>query len=82
MGTDEANVRVDPGLNKFLWSRGCRAVPRRVRVRLERKRDEDEEGEGWYTLATYVPVESFKGLHVLRLQAFERLNGHVRGERV
>merc|ERR1719436_630675 len=59
MGTKE--VRVDPGLNKHLWSRGCRAVPRRVRVRLERKRDEDEDGEGWYTEAHHVQVATFKG---------------------
>merc|ERR1719192_2545331 len=66
MGTRE--VRVDPGLNKHLWSRGCRAVPRRVRVRLERKRDEDEDGDGWYTSATHVPVDTFKGLLTTKIE--------------
>merc|ERR1719262_352425 len=62
MGRPDMRIRVDPKPNKHLWSRGCRAVPRRVRVRLERKRDEDDEGEGWYTHATHVPVDTFKGL--------------------
>merc|ERR1719192_2415187 len=66
MGTRE--VRVDPGLNKHLWSRGCRAVPRRVRVRLERRRDEDEDGDGWYTLATHVPVDTFHGLTTQKIE--------------
>merc|ERR1719433_1447382 len=60
MKTDD--VRVHPELNKFLWSHGCRAVPRRVRVRLHRKRDEDEDGDGFYTEATYVPVDTFHEL--------------------
>ena len=34
MGTED--VRVDVGLNKFLWSKGVRNVPYRVRVRLHR----------------------------------------------
>merc|ERR1719219_2309273 len=56
------NVKVEPQLNKFLWSRGCRAVPRRVRVKLSKKRDEDEESEGFYTLAEHVPVSTYHGL--------------------
>eukprot|EP00727_Mastigamoeba_balamuthi_P009716 m51a1_g5367 putative 60S ribosomal protein L31e (151) ;mRNA; f:520442-521027 len=62
MGTRD--VRVDARLNKFLWSKGIRNVPFRVRVRLTRKRSEDAEGNkgAMYTLVTYVPVEGFKGL--------------------
>ena len=37
------DVRVDAGLNKFIWSQGVRNVAKRVRVRLSRKRNEDEE---------------------------------------
>ena len=37
------DVRLDTKLNKYLWSKGVRNVPFRVRVRLARKRNEDEE---------------------------------------
>lgn len=61
MGTPD--VRVDTTLNKFLWSKGVRNVPYRVRVRLSRKRNEDEDAaDKLYTLVTHVPVASFKGL--------------------
>lgn len=39
------DVRVDSKLNKFIWSKGVRNVPFRVRVRLSRKRNEDEEAK-------------------------------------
>eukprot|EP01090_Pellita_catalonica_P001518 TRINITY_DN1126_c0_g1_i3.p1 TRINITY_DN1126_c0_g1~~TRINITY_DN1126_c0_g1_i3.p1 ORF type:complete len:118 (+),score=20.91 TRINITY_DN1126_c0_g1_i3:64-417(+) len=61
MGT--ADVRIDVSLNKYIWSKGVRNVPYRVRVRLSRKKNEDEDAtEKMYTLATWVPVTSFKGL--------------------
>lgn len=61
MGT--VDVRVDTRLNKFLWSKGIRNVPYRVRVRLSRKRNEDEDSPNkLYTLVTYVNVATFKGL--------------------
>uniref|UniRef100_A0A7S1WL14 60S ribosomal protein L31 n=1 Tax=Alexandrium catenella TaxID=2925 RepID=A0A7S1WL14_ALECA len=57
------DVRVDTKLNKFIWSKGIRNVPTRVRVRLSRKRNEDEEAkEKTFTLCQHVPVESFKNL--------------------
>lgn len=37
------DVRVEPELNKFIWSKGVRNVPYRVRVKLSRRRNEDEE---------------------------------------
>merc|ERR1711903_77133 len=43
MGTED--VRVDVKLNKYLWSKGIKAVPFRVRVRLARKRNDDEEAK-------------------------------------
>lgn len=62
MGTED--VRVDVKLNKFIWSKGVRNVPRRVRVRLARLRNEDEDAkEKMYTLVTHVPVASYKKLH-------------------
>ena len=61
MGTSD--VRIDTRLNKFLWSKGIRNVPYRVRVRLARKRNEDEDSVNkLYTLVTYVNVATFKGL--------------------
>mmetsp|Transcript_27081 Transcript_27081/g.31242 ORF Transcript_27081/g.31242 Transcript_27081/m.31242 type:complete len:118 (+) Transcript_27081:71-424(+) len=56
-----SDVRVDTKLNQFLWSNGIRNVPYRVRVRFSRQRNDDEEsGDKFFTLAQYVPVESFK----------------------
>lgn len=49
------DVRVDQNLNKFVWSKGVRNVPYRVRVKLTRKRNPDEGAEEkMYTLAEYV----------------------------
>uniref|UniRef100_A0A7R9WA07 60S ribosomal protein L31 n=1 Tax=Pseudictyota dubia TaxID=2749911 RepID=A0A7R9WA07_9STRA len=57
------DVRVDPTLNKFIWSKGVRNVPYRVRVRLSRKRNDDDESEDkYYTLVSHVEVSTFKGL--------------------
>ena len=54
MGTQD--VRVDPGLNRFIWSNGIRSLPRRVRVRFNRKKNDDEEAkEKFYTLAQHIP---------------------------
>eukprot|EP00382_Lankesteria_abbotti_P004871 CAMPEP_0113847322 /NCGR_PEP_ID=MMETSP0372-20130328/1805_1 /TAXON_ID=340204 /ORGANISM="Lankesteria abbotti" /LENGTH=120 /DNA_ID=CAMNT_0000816577 /DNA_START=38 /DNA_END=400 /DNA_ORIENTATION=+ /assembly_acc=CAM_ASM_000359 len=57
------DVRIDPKLNKFVWNKGVRFLPKRVRVRMVRKRTEDEDmNEKFFTVVQYVPVESFKGL--------------------
>jgi large subunit ribosomal protein L31e len=62
------DVRIDTKLNKFLWSKGIRNVPFRVRVRLSRKKSEDEDAkEKMYTLVTHVPVTSYKGLGTLNV---------------
>lgn len=63
MGTTD--VRVDVKLNKYLWSRGVRNVPKRVRVRIARKRNEDEDAkEELYSFVTVAdfPVEGRSGL--------------------
>lgn len=61
MGT--ADVRLDTQLNKEVWRKGVRNVPRRLRVRLSRRRNEDEDAkEPLYTLVTAVKVPTFKGL--------------------
>ncbi|KAI9206749.1 ribosomal protein L31e-domain-containing protein [Polychytrium aggregatum] len=61
MGTTD--VRLDPSLNKHLWSHGVKTVPHRLRVRLARKRNDAEDAkEKFYTYVTPVVVASFKGL--------------------
>ncbi|RDX45822.1 60S ribosomal protein L31, partial [Lentinus brumalis] len=68
MGTSD--VRVDPKLNQALWAQGIKSVPHRIRVKLERKRNDEENAkEKLYTYATYVPVESFKGLETVVVDA-------------
>lgn len=58
-----SDVRVDPRLNKAVWGKGIRNVPRRIRVRLQRMRNDAENAkEKLYTLVTVVPVQNFKGL--------------------
>jgi len=61
MGTKD--VRIQTELNKYVWKKGIKNVPTRVRVRLSRKINDDEEAEEkLYTLAQLLEVESFKGL--------------------
>ncbi|KAL9681274.1 hypothetical protein QQ045_013056 [Rhodiola kirilowii] len=43
MGTKD--VRVDVKVNKAIWSKGIRSVPRRIRVRIARKRNDDEDAK-------------------------------------
>ncbi|GJE86354.1 60S ribosomal protein L31 [Phanerochaete sordida] len=68
MGTQD--VRVDPKLNQAIWAQGIKSVPHRIRVKLERKRN-DEEGakEKLFTYASYVIVDSFKGLETTVVEA-------------
>ncbi|OMO69792.1 Ribosomal protein L31e [Corchorus capsularis] len=60
MGT--IDVRVDVKLNKHVWSRGIRSVPRRARVRIARKRKDAKED--LYSLVTVsdIPPQGFNGL--------------------
>ncbi|KAI9286106.1 ribosomal protein L31e-domain-containing protein [Umbelopsis sp. AD052] len=61
MGT--ADVRLDPSLNKAVWSHGIKKVAHRIRVRIARKRNDDEDAkEKLYSYVSFVPVTSFKGL--------------------
>merc|ERR1712183_52561 len=70
MGTPD--VRIDTGLNKYVWSCGVRNVPRRARVRLARRRNEDEDSANkLYTLVTVVKVDSFKKLQTLTVDESE-----------
>jgi len=64
-----SDVRIEVGLNKYIWSAGIKNVPKRLRVRLSRKRNEDEKAkEKLYTLVSHVPGES-KGLETVTVEA-------------
>ncbi|VDN51472.1 unnamed protein product [Dracunculus medinensis] len=70
MGTKD--VRVDTRLNKFIWSRGVKNVPFRVRVRLSRRRNDDEDSpHRLYTLVSHVPVTTFKKLTTVNVDSEE-----------
>merc|ERR1711903_261400 len=64
MGTSD--VRLDVKLNKYVWGRGIKNVPHRVRVRLARKRNDDEDAKE--KLVTLVPVDTFKGLETVTVE--------------
>ncbi len=56
------DVRVDADVNKFVWSKGVRNVPFRVRVRLERRRNEEEDGaDKMVTFVEFVDVAPLEG---------------------
>ena len=40
LGTSD--VRLDVNLNKHIWSRGIRHVPKRIRLKMSRRLNEDE----------------------------------------
>ncbi len=57
--------RIDASLNNYLWSRGIKGVPKRVRVLISRKVAEQGENASkrkhLYTVITHVPTEDFSG---------------------
>lgn len=64
------DVRLEPRLNKAVWSKGIRNVQRRIRVRFSRRRNEEEGAkEKFYTYVTFVPVEDFSGLQTEIVEA-------------
>ncbi|CAL8099516.1 unnamed protein product [Orchesella dallaii] len=68
MGTQD--VRIEETVNKQVWSRGVRNVPFKLRVKLERRRNDDEDSvHKLYTIVSFVPVASFKGLQTLNAES-------------
>merc|ERR1712022_101167 len=66
---DTEDCIIDQGLNKFMWSKGVKNVPYRVRVKISKKRHETDEGsEKFYTTVEHVPVAgTYKGLQTLNV---------------
>ena len=63
-----SDVRIDTGLNKFVWSTGVKNVAKRIRVRLSRKRNDDEDAkEKLYTLVSHIPGP-VKGLETTTIE--------------
>ncbi|KAH8870154.1 hypothetical protein MN116_005706 [Schistosoma mekongi] len=70
MGTED--VRIGVRLNQFIWSKGVRNVPYRVRVRLARKANKDADSvHKFYTLVTYVPCTNFKWTQIINVESAE-----------
>merc|ERR1712180_195061 len=68
MGTPD--VRIDVSLNKVVWSKGVRNVPRRARIRLARRHNDDEDStHKLYTLVSAVKVDTFKGLQTVAVES-------------
>ncbi len=59
-----ADVRLDVKLNRAVWSKGVKNVPRRLRIQISRRRnDDDEAGEEMYSYVTAIETpEGFGGL--------------------
>ncbi|KAH9601582.1 Ribosomal protein L31e [Trypanosoma melophagium] len=56
--------RIDASLNTYIWHKGVKGVPGRVRVHVERKSETLEGGKRkhFYTVISNVPVSTFKNL--------------------
>ena len=56
-------MRIDTQLNRHMWSKGCRNVPRMVRIRVSRQKNEDEDAkQPFFSMVQLLEVESFAGL--------------------
>lgn len=67
MGTSD--VRLDPGLNKAVWSNGIRSVPPKVRLFIQRRKHEDEEKQGkFYSVVNNIVVGEFSKLKTKRVE--------------
>uniref|UniRef100_A0A7S2FCF4 60S ribosomal protein L31 n=1 Tax=Pycnococcus provasolii TaxID=41880 RepID=A0A7S2FCF4_9CHLO len=59
------DVRVDVKLNKDVWRRGIRNVPKKFRIRIDRKRNDDEDAKEEhysYVTSAELPPEGFSFL--------------------
>jgi len=63
MGTRD--VRLDPMLNKEVWSRGIKGVPYRLRIRISRKRNDEEGADALFSYVQAVNVKNPKGMQTV-----------------
>ncbi|KAK8825975.1 60S ribosomal protein L31 [Blastocystis sp. ATCC 50177/Nand II] len=64
------DVRIDPTVNQYVWSKGIHNVPTRIRIQLDRQvNNEDEEEKKFFTLVKVVDVDSFHGLQTKVINA-------------
>ena len=67
MNTKEVKIGVK--LNQYVWSKGVKHVPTKVRVTITRKRNEDEEAkEDLFSYVEVVEVDSFSALQTRVLE--------------
>lgn len=59
-------VKLDTGLNKFIWAQGVKRPPSRVRVKFAMKRLRGK-GNRPCIFASHVPVQSFHGLKTKKI---------------
>ena len=63
------DVRLDTPVNTFIWSKGIRNPPRRIRVQMERKKSEDEDAKDkYFVFVKHVPVKTFHDLQTRKLK--------------
>ena len=75
------DVRIDPTVNKYVWSKGVHNVPRRIRVRLSRKvNEEDEENKTVGYLFHEVIAQFYTYVEVLSVPTFHNLQTKVANE--
>ena len=77
-------VKIDSSLAKFVWHRGIRAVPTRVRIRMQRKRQSNAKqaaktGE-MMTVVSFVDVPTFSGLLPKIVDTAEEEEGEEEGD--
>jgi len=66
------DVRIDTDVNRYVWNKGIRNVPFRIRVKLSRRRSEEEDAkEQFYTLVEVEDVDTFKGVTTKKVAADE-----------
>ena len=58
------DIRIGEDVNLFVWSKGIRAPPRKIRVQFEEK----EEDQHKFVEVSFIDVESFKGLRQEKIE--------------
>ena len=75
------DVRIDPTVNKYVWSKGVHNVPRRIRVRLSRKVNEDDEENKTVDYSfCKLKLQFYTYVEVLSVPTFHNLQTKVANE--